>query len=332
MRDLKEIGFYTLSNDRVRSSSEDSPIQRAEFILTSRCNFTCEYCASVGGDDQPLAEVMEQLQLLIKHNLQAVRFSGGEPTLYKGLEQLVKAAKDGGVKHIAVSTNGYSSLEQYKHLVECGVNDFSISLDACCAEVGDMMAGGIKGAFNKITSNIKELSKLTYVTVGIVTTDENIDSINDIIKLADDLGVADIRVIPASQKSDRIDSIKIDQDILDSHPILAYRVANIKAGLPVRGISSYNSHRCGVVLDDVAICEGQQYPCVIYARQRGKPIGPMNENFRQDRLAWFKNTDTHKDFVCKFNCLDCLCWYNDSFEQLNIRYGKHLPVIQNSHT
>lgn len=327
--DLKEIGFYTLSDDRIKYSSETSDLQRAEIILTSRCNFNCNYCAKVGGPDQPVEEVLHQLRLLAKYNLKSVRFSGGEPTLYRGLERLVLASKALGIKNVAVSTNGYSSLDSYKKLINYGVNDFSISLDACCAEVGDMMAGGIKGAFEKITQNIKELSKLTYVTVGVVLTDDNIDSINDIVKFASDLGVADIRVIPAAQKSDRINSINIDQSILNKHPILAYRVANIKTGLPVRGIRPSNSHRCGIVLDDVAICEGQQYPCVIYARQRGKPIGPMNENFRQDRLNWSLNTDTHKDLTCRSNCLDCLILANDKFENLNSKYGKHLPVVQN---
>ena len=61
------------------------------------------------------------------------------------------------IKHIAISTNGYSDIQLYKELISLGVNDFSISLDACCSSVGDMMAGNIKGSWNKVIKNIKEL-------------------------------------------------------------------------------------------------------------------------------------------------------------------------------
>jgi len=46
--DLKEIGFYTLSDDRAKQASETSPLQRCELILTARCNFRCPYCRHVG--------------------------------------------------------------------------------------------------------------------------------------------------------------------------------------------------------------------------------------------------------------------------------------------
>jgi len=56
------------------------------------------------------------------------------------------------------------------------VNDFSFSLDACCSSVGETMCG--KGdMWKKVVFNIKKLSELTYVTVGIVLDSRNINTL-----------------------------------------------------------------------------------------------------------------------------------------------------------
>jgi len=71
-------------------------------------------------------------------------------------------------------------------------------LDACCAEDGDKMSGGVKGSWEKVIENIRLISEKTYVTVGVVLNEMNIDSTIDTIKFANSLGVSDIRIISAS--------------------------------------------------------------------------------------------------------------------------------------
>ena len=41
---LKGIGFYTLSDERVLNTSETSQMKRCEMIITEYCNFKCPYC------------------------------------------------------------------------------------------------------------------------------------------------------------------------------------------------------------------------------------------------------------------------------------------------
>ena len=54
---------------------------------------------------------------------------------------MASASAKGCVKRIAISTNGSAPMKCYTRLIEAGVNDFSISLDACCASTGDAIAG-----------------------------------------------------------------------------------------------------------------------------------------------------------------------------------------------
>lgn len=310
---LESIGFYTLSDQRAATASMDTQISRLEIILGARCNFNCPYCRHVGGKDLAIESAKNTIDVASEKGLFAIRFSGGEPTIYPYLNDLVLYAKSKGAKKIAISSNGSASLDLYKQLIESGVNDFSISLDACCAEDCDKMTGGIKGAWETVVSNIRELSKLTYVTVGVVLTDQNMESISGIIRFASDLGVADIRIIPAAQDGDRIKNVQVDDEILQKHPILNYRIQNIRNNIPVRGMSETDSRRCGIVLDDLAVIGENHFPCIIYARESGKPIGKIGPNMREERASWFAKHDTYEDPICRKNCLDCIVLYNNRF-------------------
>ena len=161
---LDNIGFYTLNDNRCKRTSVDSQLMRCELILTDACNFKCPYCRGLRPDlkgTMSLERAKYIVDLWTKDNLKNIRLSGGEPTVLKGLVELVQYIKSKGVERIAISTNGYAEIDLYHKLIEAGVNDFSISLDACCSAFGDAMAGGINGAWDKVISNIKEIS--TYL-------------------------------------------------------------------------------------------------------------------------------------------------------------------------
>jgi MoaA/NifB/PqqE/SkfB family radical SAM enzyme len=206
-------------------------------------------------------------------------------------------------------------LSLYKELVKCGVNDFSISLDACCAKFGDIMSGNI-GAWTTVVKNIEEVSKLTYVTVGIVLTDTNIGQAKEIIEFADKLGVADIRVITAAQNSNlKLMVETLDQNIVNKHPILSYRIKNVEKGVPIRGLNENDCRKCHIMMDDLAVVGEYQFPCIIYMREQGDPIGKINKKWRQDRIKWIEKHDVTNDPICSKNCLDCIVLANNKIDQ-----------------
>ncbi|MHC4372141.1 MAG: radical SAM protein, partial [Planctomycetota bacterium] len=272
---LEDIGFYTLCDDRTENLSATSPMWRCEMILSDRCNFNCPYCRGLRPDclgDMPYEKALFVLEQWCEQGLKNVRFSGGEPLLYKDLPRLVTAAKMMGVEHVAISSNGSFPLKDYMHLIECGVNDFSISFDACCgSDFGELSGLNTATPFTKLCNNIEALAKCTYVTVGVVLTDANIGNLQGIVTLAHNLGVADIRIIPAAQSGKMIEGVeKIPQEILDAHPILAYRVQNLLDGKPVRSIEPGDSPRCYMPVDDSVVCGDFHFPCVIYMREQGE--------------------------------------------------------------
>jgi molybdenum cofactor biosynthesis enzyme MoaA len=304
--DLDKIGFYTLSNERAKgvATSVSPPLSRCEILLTSRCNFKCPYCRHVGGKDLPFEEVKRVLDLWITRRLNAVRFSGGEPTIWPGIVEAITYCK-GKIPKIAISSNGSAPWSLYEKLIDAGANDFSISLDACCAADGQKMAGiPFNSMFNTITSNIKRLSQEVYTTVGIVLTQDNIEKAHNIIQFANDLGVSDIRVIPAAQFSPTLKLPVLPDSLLNKHPILKWRWERMQQQEQVRGIPPSSCNKCPLVLDDMAVMEGKHYPCIIYLREGGEPIGDVGETMTDDRRAWFTKHDSCKNPICSQNCLD----------------------------
>src|SRR4030067_1683611 len=163
-KSLDDIGFYTLSDNRALNASDKTPLWRCELVLTEACNFKCSYCRGITNSAAKgtinLAKAKATIPLWISEGLKNVRFTGGESTLYKGLPELVNMCKEGGVERIAISTNGSNTRRKYLELLDAGVNDWSISLDACCATVGKTMSGGvINYNWEKVIENIKWLSK-----------------------------------------------------------------------------------------------------------------------------------------------------------------------------
>ncbi len=326
---LEEIGFYTLADERARTASAVSPLSRCELLLTKDCNFSCHYCRKLDGENIDYWEAALVVEQWADQGLKAIRFSGGEPTMWPGLARLVTYAKRRGVQRIAVSTNGSADTHQYARLMEAGVNDFSVSLDACCAADQEKMAGCC-GAWEKVCRNIRFMARNCYTTVGIVLTEDNVDQAVDIIEFASSLGVADIRIIPAAQLGGWAGALTLGRwagllglhgDLLEIHPILRYRVSSTR---PVRGLSITDAFQCPLVLDDMAVWDGHHYPCIIYLREGGEPIGTTRGTLaeqRTQRRQWFLHHRTDQDPVCSNQCLDVCADYNRRWAELHKEGG-----------
>ena len=195
-----------------------------------------------------------------------------------------------------------------------GSAESTISLDAVSAEQGDKMTGGIKGAWNKVVDNIRAISNLSYITVGIVLTPENTEDVNEIVRFAHDLGVSDMRLNPAAQHSDRIENCDVEEQLLANHPILSWRIQNARRGDTVRGLDITDPYHCWLPLDEMTTKDDFHYPCFVYMREGGKPIGRMGPATRAEREAWVREHDPFEDPICSANCPDICRAYNIRYE------------------
>lgn len=106
--------------------------------LTDRCNLRCTYCMPAEGLDwMPSEEQLTDAELLrlitiaVRDlGIQELRFTGGEPLLRKGLEDLVTASAALDPRpDISLTTNGLGLVRRAAGLAAAGVNRLNVSLD-----------------------------------------------------------------------------------------------------------------------------------------------------------------------------------------------------------
>jgi GTP 3',8-cyclase len=119
--------------------------------LTQVCNLGCVYC--VDEPDKPadipalpaatpglpalttarFAGTIRVLHEIL--DLQTIRLTGGEPTLYRELVPLVEAIRQIGIPAIKMTTNGSLLAQKITDLSKAGLTSLNISLDAVDAQV-----------------------------------------------------------------------------------------------------------------------------------------------------------------------------------------------------
>ncbi len=105
----------------------DFPGKVACTVFLGGCNFRCPFCHNselLEADVDPIMDVDELINLLKKRKgiLEGVCITGGEPTLYPDLPELLRQIKDLGYK-VKLDTNGYKP-EVLKQVVQEGLVDY----------------------------------------------------------------------------------------------------------------------------------------------------------------------------------------------------------------
>ena len=106
--------------------------------LTDRCNLRCSYCMPAEGldwmpkDEQLTDDELIRLVTIAVRDLgvHELRFTGGEPLLRRGLEDIITAAAVLRPRpDISLTTNGIGLARRAAALAEAGVNRLNVSMD-----------------------------------------------------------------------------------------------------------------------------------------------------------------------------------------------------------
>ncbi len=107
--------------------------------LTDRCNFDCVYCHNEGlgdtrgpmepqDDEMSTDDVVRFLEVAREFDVEAVKFTGGEPMLRDDLEEIVRRTPDG--METSLTTNGTYLPGRAPGLVDAGLDRVNVSQDA----------------------------------------------------------------------------------------------------------------------------------------------------------------------------------------------------------
>lgn len=106
--------------------------------VTDRCNYRCTYCLPAGGFERVeraetlrIEELARIARIFASLGVDTVRITGGEPTVRRGLVDLVEQlSSTEGIDDIAMTTNGHLLSELAVPLREAGLGRLNISIDS----------------------------------------------------------------------------------------------------------------------------------------------------------------------------------------------------------
>jgi radical SAM protein with 4Fe4S-binding SPASM domain len=162
--------------------------------LTRKCNLKCPHCY-INATTQELKNELttEESKNLIDQICEVSRplliLSGGEPLLRPDVYELVRYGASKGLKMGLGSNGSLIDATAAKRLKDAGIETVSISLDSHIPEQHDEFRG-VKGSWDKAVGAIKALQENgVLVQVNTTLTQQNYDQIDDIMSLAENIGV-----------------------------------------------------------------------------------------------------------------------------------------------
>lgn len=159
-------------------------IREIDLNLTNKCNLRCVHCAFSSCSDAPADIEFNRLcQTLIEAKslgLEDVHLTGGEPTLYLRLNDVIAFSASQGFK-TRLLTNGIGLTRKKLSLFrKSGLASIMYSIDGL-AETHDAIRG-MKGAFQKTVASIREAKDLGFqVRVNAVISNSNRNQIIDLV-------------------------------------------------------------------------------------------------------------------------------------------------------
>ncbi|HTY59335.1 MAG TPA: GTP 3',8-cyclase MoaA, partial [Bacteroidota bacterium] len=113
-------------------------VNNLRISVTDRCNFRCRYCMPEEGmawlnKNMLLSfeEITRLVEIFAALGVTKIRLTGGEPLMRKELWRLVRMIRAvGGIRDIALTTNGYFLADQVRLLKDAGLDRINVSLDS----------------------------------------------------------------------------------------------------------------------------------------------------------------------------------------------------------
>ena len=193
---------------------------RVLWEITSACNLRCDFClVEMKRQQIDLEHALRIADVLVARKVDKVLLSGGEPLVFKGVEQVMRRLVEGGVL-VKLLTNGTVENEAVFHMVEADPGfEVSLSILSVQPEKADLIFRR-PGAWARLCATLDRLPPRQVNIITACSTD-NEDEIEDIIDWVAARGIPGISVINVFK--DPVSPARFRVDCRD------YRIANDRA-------------------------------------------------------------------------------------------------------
>ncbi|HRF87429.1 MAG TPA: GTP 3',8-cyclase MoaA [Pseudomonadales bacterium] len=279
--------------------------RKLRLSLTDRCNFRCRYCMPDEPTWLPRKELLSNAELLrlaalfVEQGITQFRLTGGEPLLRMDLEDVVaqlNGLRAKGLERISMTSNGTLLAKRAQALVDAGVDDFNISLDALDESVFTRLT---KADIHPVLAGI-DAARATGVSVKINTVlvrGYNDDQVLPLLEwaMAKNLPLRFIEYMPLDEPGRWQRQSVMDEDAVLAILRSRHRVEKLaRSSDPASpylvdghyplGIISTVSHPFCASCDRLRLtAKGELYTCLFAAN--GTPLGePLRQGASDEQL------------------------------------------------
>ncbi len=308
-----------LSKENIQTLSYASGPVGLDYVwleLTKSCNLSCAHCYGEAGVNSPAELTPGQWKDIIAEGARLgakkVQFTGGEPTIYPGLVELIEYAQSCRYSDIEVFTNA-TRLEDslLRKLTALGVK-VALSFYSCDPETHDTITGNT-GSFHQTVQGIKAiLAHNIPVRVAIVLMRENLSHLTDTVEFLKGLGLKDgaiewdyVRPTGRGEVETALMGRDVGTEVTPFKPSSSLEEGQ---GACDKGFARGTCWKGKIAISS----EGDVYPC-IFARQKsiGKfPEMRLDEIIQGQKLQrlWqitMEEVETCRDCELRYWCFDC---------------------------
>ncbi len=189
---------------------------RMDLALTYRCQNDCGHCYNEEREKKELS--VEQWKVVLDKvwsvGVPHVVFTGGEPTLYEGLQELVRKSEElGQVTGLITNGRNFRRPGYLKGLIALGLDHVQITVLSHREAAHDKMAG-CTGAWKETIEGLKvAVSEDLYVSTNTTIMRANMDDVEDTMRFLVGLGVKNIAFngIIRSGKGEEADGVSLEE-------------------------------------------------------------------------------------------------------------------------
>jgi molybdenum cofactor biosynthesis enzyme MoaA len=177
---------YVVYDNTIETGRELGPEARGPQVtirVLMPCNQDCTFCfvdrTAPGLSDDQIRAAIDQAAA---RSASRISFSGGEPTLHRGLESFVARARDAGIEELELQTNALLLAEpgRAQGLADAGLNQAVVSLHAVDVERYQAITGF--GEPDTVLAGVRNLLDAgVQVQINVVHNRDNLDHLRDIV-------------------------------------------------------------------------------------------------------------------------------------------------------
>jgi len=177
--------------------AKPSPFPRIiNCFITEKCNFRCAFCHVDQSRQEKLTDLpIESIKKIIKSAAPyhpSFQLSGGEPLIHPDIIEIIKYIKKYNLV-VGLVTNGFFLKDKAQELIDAKLDFLAVSLDG--PDKKTQKKRGRVDSFNRILAGIEKFISLRgnklfpNLRLATVITHDNLDNFDQILPLAEKLGV-----------------------------------------------------------------------------------------------------------------------------------------------